>query len=225
MLTQDQLKLSAAQSAVSYVLPLLNHNSVVGVGTGSTVNFFIDELAKHKHAFAAAVSSSNRSTERMSKHGIKVVSLNDVTSLDVYIDGADEVNSDFIMVKGGGGALTQEKIVASVAKSFVCIVDESKLVDKFGKFPLPVEVVPLARNAVARELKKLGGTPVWREGFITDNNGHILDVANLNSNSEIALQLESRINNIPGVICCGYFAQNKANVVVISGQQGVKILK
>lgn len=225
MLTQDQLKQNVAHEAVQHVLPLLSPDAVLGVGTGSTVDLFIDALADHKHAFRAAVSSSNRSTERMRQHGIDVIDLNDVESLVAYVDGADEIDSSLAMIKGGGGALTREKIVASLAQQFICIVDETKLVEQLGQFPLPIEVVPMARAAVARHIAGLGGRPVWREGFVTDNGGHILDVAGLRADTERARQLENHINNIPGVICCGFFALEPAHVALIATQQGVNVLQ
>lgn len=225
MQKQDQLKQKASEQAINYILPLLNQDTVIGVGTGSTVNFFIDMLALHKHKFMAAVSSSERSTQRMLQHGIKVIDLNEVHQIAVYVDGADEINPDLIMIKGGGGALTREKIVASVAQKFVCIADDSKLVKTLGKFPLPVEVIPLARNAVARRLQQLGGTPEWREGYVTDNGGHILDVAGLAVSSEQAINLETSINSMPGVISCGFFALNPASVAIIAGAQGVQVLE
>lgn len=225
MLTQDELKQAVAREAVSHILPLLNHDAVIGVGTGSTVDLFIDELAPHKDRFRAAVSSSNRSTERMRQHGIQVIDLNEVESLIAYVDGADEIDAGLAMIKGGGGALTREKIVASLAKQFVCIVDESKLVKQLGRFPLPIEVLPMARMAVARRLVQMGGRPVWREGFVTDNGGHILDVEGLSVNTEQARELESRINNIPGVVCCGFFALDPADVALVANQHGVSILQ
>lgn len=225
MLTQDELKKQVAQEAVQHILPLLNPEAVIGVGTGSTVDFFIDELARHKAHFRATVSSSNRSTERMRQHDIDVIDLNDVESLVAYVDGADEIDAGLAMIKGGGGALTREKIVASLARQFVCIVDESKLVSKLGQFPLPVEVLPMARSAVARRLTQMGGRPVWREGFVTDNGGHILDVEGLKVDTAQARELESRINDIPGVVCCGFFALAPADVALVATQHGVNVLK
>lgn len=225
MLTQDDLKQSVAQEAVRHVLPLMDRDGVIGVGTGSTVDFFIDELARHKESFRAAVSSSHRSTERMRQHGIHVIDLNEVESLVAYVDGADEIDRNLAMIKGGGGALTREKIVASLAQQFVCIVDESKLVTRLGRFPLPIEVLPMARNAVARMLAALGGHPVWREGFVTDNGGHILDVEGLCVNTRQAQELETRINDIPGVVCCGFFALAPAHVALVATQQGVNRLQ
>lgn len=225
MLTQDELKKRVAQEAVQHILPLLNPEAVIGVGTGSTVDFFIDELARHKAHFRATVSSSNRSTERMRQHDIDVIDLNDVESLVAYVDGADEIDAGLAMIKGGGGALTREKIVASLARQFVCIVDESKLVSKLGQFPLPVEVLPMARSAVARRLTQMGGRPVWREGFVTDNGGHILDVEGLKVDTVQARELEARINDIPGVVCCGFFALAPADIALVATQHGVNVLK
>lgn len=220
MLTQDELKRQVAASAVEYVLGCLQADSVLGVGTGSTVDCFIDAIAVHRDRFRAAVSSSERSTQRMQALGIPVLDLNDVAGLPVYVDGADEIDQGLNMLKGGGGALTREKIVASVARRFVCIVDESKLVDTLGTFPLPVEVIPMAREAVARRLVELGGRPVLRPDFITDNGCQILDVAGLRITSPAGL--ESRINDIPGVVSCGLFALAGADLALVSSQQGVR---
>lgn len=225
MLTQDELKENVAREAVRHVLPMLAHDAVIGVGTGSTVDLFIDALAAHKDHFRAAVSSSNRSTDRMRQHGIDVIDLNEVESLVAYVDGADEIDASLAMIKGGGGALTREKIVASLAQQFVCIVDESKLVSRLGQFPLPVEVLPMARKAVARRLAQMGGRPVWREGVITDNGGHILDVVGLSVDTAQARELETRINDIPGVVCCGFFALEPAHVALVATQEGVNVLQ
>lgn len=219
MLTQQELKHNVADAAVQHLLPTLHQNLIIGVGTGSTVDVFIDLLAPHRGLFKGAVSSSERSSARMRAHGITVIDLNEVTSMPVYVDGADEIDHSLNMIKGGGGALTREKIVASVAQQFVCIVDESKWVAKLGGFPLPVEVVPMAALAVARQLQQWGGTPTLRAGFVTDNGCHILDVAGLNINEPS--QLESRINDIPGVLTCGLFALSGANIALVSTQQGV----
>lgn len=223
MLTQQELKQNAAQAAVDYILPMLRPDVIVGVGTGSTADLFIDGLAMHKERFRGAVSSSDRSSARLSALGVRVFDLNDVQTMPVYVDGADEIDAGLHMIKGGGGALTREKIVASVAERFVCIVDESKLVQKLGRFPLPVEVIPMARAAVARELVRLGGQPVLREGFVTDNGCEILDVAGL----AIAQpeQLEAAINNIPGVVTCGLFAIAGADIALMSAQDGVRELR
>ena len=220
MLSQQELKQSVAREAVQYILPMLDPQAVVGVGTGSTVDLFIDALAAHKGSFRAAVSSSERSSARMAALGIPVLDLNQVQSLPVYVDGADEIDNGLNMIKGGGGALTREKIVASVAEKFVCIVDESKLVTTLGAFPLPVEVIPMAREAVARRLALLGGTPVQRTGFVTDNGCQILDVSGLSIDRPA--ELEAQINNIPGVVTCGLFAISGATVALVSTQNGVR---
>lgn len=223
MLSQQQLKQEVAHAAVEYVLPLLQPNVIIGVGTGSTANFFIDALAVHKGRFRGAVSSSDRSSARLAALGVQVFDLNDVQSMPVYVDGADEIDAGLHMVKGGGGALTREKIVASVAEQFVCIVDESKLVKQLGRFPLPVEVIPMAVNAVAREFIRLGARPVLREGFITDNGCPVLDVAGLAIADPV--QFESRVNNMPGVVTCGLFAISGADIALMSTQDGVKQLR
>ena len=222
-MNQDELKQAVGQAAVDYIKPHLDEDSIVGVGTGSTANCFIDALAAVKHLFDGAVASSEASAERLKSHGIPVYDLNSVDGMDFYIDGADEINEHLEMIKGGGAALTREKIVAAVAKKFVCVADESKMVGMMGTFPLPVEVIPMARSHVARELVKLGGDPVWREGVITDNGGQILDVHNLKIQSP--MQLESDINQITGVITNGLFAQRGADVLLLGTQDGVKTLK
>ncbi|TEA78394.1 ribose-5-phosphate isomerase RpiA [Allopusillimonas ginsengisoli] len=219
MLTQTDLKRNVADAAVQFILPLLAPGVVLGVGTGSTVDLFIDALAPHKANFRGAASSSERSAARMREHGIEVFDLNEVGTMPVYVDGADEIDRSLNMIKGGGGALTREKIVASVAERFVCIVDESKVVDQLGGFPLPVEVIPMARTSVARRLAALGGQPVLRDGFITDNGCEILDVSGLAIPDPAAL--EASINNIPGVVCCGLFALAGADIALVSGQGGV----
>lgn len=215
MTSQDELKKAAAIEAMKYV----EEDTVVGVGTGSTVNFFIDELAKIKHKIEGAVASSIATEERLKSLGIPVCNLNDVNNLLVYVDGADEFNDYLYLTKGGGGALTREKIVASVAKKFVCIVDESKHVDILGKFPLPVEVVPMARSYVARQLVTMGGDPEYREGLITDNGNVILDVRNLNILDPI--EMEKEINHIPGVVSNGIFAKRAADLVLMATPNGV----
>ncbi|MAE35811.1 MAG: ribose 5-phosphate isomerase A [Oceanospirillaceae bacterium] len=222
-MNQDELKQAVGQAAVDHIKPHLDEDSIVGVGTGSTANCFIDALAAVKHLFDGAVASSEASAERLKSHGIPVYDLNSVDGMDFYIDGADEINEHLEMIKGGGAALTREKIVAAVAKKFVCVADESKMVGMMGTFPLPVEVIPMARSHVARELVKLGGDPVWREGVITDNGGQILDVHNLKIQSP--MQLESDINQITGVITNGLFAQRGADVLLLGTQDGVKTLK
>lgn len=217
-MSQDDLKRAAAQAAIGYV----PNDAVVGVGTGSTVNFFIDELAKIKGRIDAAVSSSEASAARLKAAGIRVVDLNSVDEIPVYVDGADELTQHLAMIKGGGGALTREKIVAAVAKRFVCIADRSKLVDVLGRFPLPVEVIPMARSYVARQLVKLGGQPVWRQGFVTDNGNLILDVRNLSILDPVALEAE--INQITGVVTNGLFARRGADVLLLAAEGGVQTI-
>ncbi len=214
-MNQDQLKQAVAAAAVKFVQP----GQVLGVGTGSTVDFFIDALAASGLAVPAAVSSSERSTRRLQAHGFKVVDLNEVESISVYVDGADEIDAGFSMIKGGGGALTREKIVAAVARQFVCIADGSKLVDTLGRFPLPVEVIPMASAYVARELTKLGGTPRQRD-FVTDNGNLILDVHGLAITDPVGL--EARINQIVGVVACGLFAARGADVLLLGTAEGVR---
>jgi ribose 5-phosphate isomerase A len=218
-MTQDDKKKAAAYAALEYV----EKDTIVGVGTGSTVNYFIDALATMKNSIVGAVSSSDASTAKLKGHGIEVFDLNEVSELSVYVDGADEINPYNHMIKGGGAALTREKIVAAVAVKFICIVDDTKNVDILGDFPLPVEVIPMARSYVARELVKLGGDPVYREGVITDNGNVILDVHNL----KIAepLTLENQINSIVGVVTNGLFANRAADVVLVGAEDGVKTLK
>lgn len=222
-MTQDDLKKAVAVAAVEYILPLLEEDTIVGVGTGSTANMFIDELAKHKQLFDGTVASSEASAERLKGHGIPVYDLNAVNSIRVYVDGADESNNHLHLIKGGGAALTREKIVAAVSEEFVCIADESKLVKVLGDFPLPVEVIPMARSYVARELVKLGGDPVYREGVVTDNGNSILDVYNMQIVDPV--KLESQINEIVGVVTNGLFAARPANVLLLGTQSGVKTLK
>lgn len=212
---QNAKKQAVGRAAIKYVEP----DTIIGVGTGSTVNYFIDALADIKHQIAGAVSSSVASTERLKALGIEVFELNNVDSLSIYVDGADEVTEHKHMIKGGGAALTQEKIVAAVAKTFVCIVDNSKEVGVLGKFPLPVEVIPMARSYVARELVKLGGDPVYREGVVTDNGNVILDVHNLKILNPV--ELEKSINNIPGVVTNGIFGQRGADIVLVATDDGV----
>ncbi|QUX93493.1 ribose 5-phosphate isomerase A [Marinomonas sp. A3A] len=222
-MTQDELKQAVAEAAVAYILPMLEADTIVGVGTGSTANLFIDELAKHKGLFDGTVASSEASTERLKKHGIPVYDLNSVDSIRVYVDGADESNDNLHLIKGGGAALTREKIVAACSDEFVCIADESKLVKILGDFPLPVEIIPMARGHVARELVKLGGDPVYREGVVTDNGNHILDVYNLEILDPIAL--EKSIDGIVGVVTNGLFAKRSADILLLATKDGVKTLK
>jgi len=217
-MTADEMKKVAAQAALEYI-----DGGIVGVGTGSTVNHFIDFLAGIKHKIDGAVSSSEVSTARMKAHGIQVLDLNAAGELDIYVDGADESNHRLHLIKGGGGALTREKIVAAASRKFVCIADESKLVDVLGKFPLPVEVIPMARSYVARELVKLGGTPVWRDGFTTDNGNVILDVHNLEIQDPVAL--EQQINNIVGVVTVGIFGMRPADVLILGTPNGPRTVK
>jgi len=217
-MTQDELKRQAAEAALSYV-----EGGVIGVGTGSTVNHFIDFLATVKGKIDGAVSSSDASTARMQQHGIPVLDLNAVGDLSIYVDGADESNHKLHLIKGGGGALTREKIVAAASAQFVCIADQSKLVDTLGAFPLPVEVIPMARSYVARQLVKLGGTPVWREGFVTDNGNLILDVEQLQITDPVGL--EQTINNIAGVVTVGIFALRPADVLILGAEGGARTLR
>jgi len=217
-MNQDTKKQRAAMAALEY----LGDGAVVGVGTGSTVNFFIDGLAAARGRIAGAVSSSIASTRRLEAHGIPVLDLNDAGELELYVDGADEATRSLHLIKGGGGALTREKIVAAASRRFVCIVDEQKLVEQLGRFPLPVEVIPMARNHVARELTRLGGEPVWREGLVTDNGNHILDVRRLSIPDPVAL--EGEINQIAGVVTVGLFARRPADVLLVGTAEGVVTL-
>ena len=218
-MTQDEMKQAVAREAIRYV----EDDAIVGVGTGSTANFFIDELARIKHRIKGAVASSTKTAERLKAHGIFVEELNNVAELPVYIDGADEVTEHGAMIKGGGGALTREKIVAAVARKFVCIADGSTLVGVLGRFPLPVEVIPMARSYVARRLVLLGGHPEWRMGFTTDNGNVILDVHALTIEDPVAL--EARIRGIVGVVTVGLFAARGADVILLGTEQGVRTLK
>lgn len=221
-MTQDELKQAVARAAIDYITPKLQADSIIGVGTGSTANFFIDYLADIKHLFAGAVASSDASAARLKKLGIEVLDCNSVTELVVYVDGADESNAYLHLIKGGGAALTREKIVRAISKEFVCIADESKWVDVLGKFPLPVEVIPMARSQVARELVRLGGAPVYREGVVTDNGNVILDVHNLEIIDPKGL--ETAINQITGVVTNGLFAIKPADVLLLGTTEGVKTI-
>lgn len=214
----DELKKQVAEAAIQYV----RNCRILGIGTGSTVNYFIDLLAPIKQQFEGAVSSSEASTKKLLALGIPVVDLNSVGTLDVYIDGADEINSNLQLIKGGGGALTREKIIAAASQSFICIADQSKLVPYLGKFPLPIEVIPMARSYVARELTSLGGQPVWREDFITDNGNVILDVHQLDIMEPS--KLERIVNDIAGVVTCGLFAKRSADVVLLASKNGIQTL-
>jgi ribose 5-phosphate isomerase A len=215
---QQAKKLLAAKAALDYVLP----GSVVGVGTGSTVNEFIDLMPSISDRIEAVVSSSRQSTERMEDLGIEVATLNSTGDVDVYIDGADEATKHMHLVKGGGGALTREKIVAGAARKFVCIIDDTKQVGMLGGFPLPIEVIPMAQSFVARKMVKMRGQPIWREGFVTDNGNHILDVHNLQITNP--LELETRINQLPGVVTVGIFAHRPADVLIVASDSGVRIM-
>ncbi|MCO7263783.1 ribose-5-phosphate isomerase RpiA [Dickeya zeae] len=218
-MTQDELKKAVGWAALDYVRP----GTIVGVGTGSTAAHFIDALGSIKHQIEGAVSSSDVSTAKLKSLGIPVFDCNDVDVLDVYVDGADEINPHMQMIKGGGAALTREKIVAAIARQFVCIVDASKQVDVLGRFPLPVEVIPMARAYVARELVKLGGQPVYRDGVITDNGNIILDVHNMDLSDAVAM--ENRINNLAGVVTVGLFANRGADVALVGTADGVKTVR
>lgn len=217
-MTQDELKKAVAREAIRYIV----EGAVIGVGSGSTANCFIDELGKVKHRIAGAVASSEGTAQRLKGHGVRLFDLNELEDLPVYVDGADEIDEGFAMIKGGGGALTREKIVAAVAKRFVCIADESKLVQVLGSFPLPVEVIPMAQAHVSRKLRQLGGTPVPRQGFTTDNGNLILDVHNLMI-TEPAM-LEAELNNVPGVVTNGLFALRGADVLLLGTQEGVRTM-
>ncbi len=214
-MTADELKKQAAWAALEYI-----EDGIVGVGTGSTVNHFIDALATIKGRIDGAVSSSIVSEQRLKDHGIPVLDLNEVGDIAIYVDGADESNHNLQLIKGGGGALTREKIIAAASEKYVCIADESKLVDVLGKFPLPVEVIPMARSYVAREIVKLGGQPVYREGFITDNSNVILDVHGWDIMEPI--ELEKTLNNIVGVVTNGLFAMRPADVLLLGSEDGTK---
>lgn len=218
MANLEPLKKQAALAALEYV----DEKMVIGIGTGSTTNYFIDALANANKQVEAAVASSIASAKRLKAIGIPCIELNCVTQLDLYVDGADQINGIMQLIKGGGGALTREKIIAQAARRFICIADYTKREGIFGDFPLPVEVIPMARSMVAREIVKLGGNPVYREDFTTDNGNIILDIHNMHINEPI--QLEQKINNIPGVVCNGLFAMRPADIVLIADQEGVKKL-
>ncbi len=218
-MSAEQLKRAAAEAAIQYVEP----GTTIGIGTGSTANHFIDLLAEENIDIEAAVASSEASTERLKKHRIPLTDLNAAGSLPLYVDGTDEANRFLQLIKGGGGALTREKIVAAASKKFVCIADASKKVDILGKFPLPVEVIPMARSYVARQLLRLEGNPVLREGFTTDNGNLILDVHNLRIKEPIAL--EKKINNIAGVVTVGLFAMRPADILILANPDGIEIIE
>ena len=218
-MTQDEKKKQVAEAALAYV----EDDSIVGVGTGSTVNFFIDCLASIKHRIDGAVSSSDATEALLKQHNIPVLNLNSANDIPVYIDGADEATKHLHLIKGGGGALTREKIVAAASKKFVCIIDETKMVDVLGAFPLPVEVIPMAQSYIAREITKLGGQPILREGFTTDNGNIILDVHNLSIIKPV--ELEQELNQLTGVVTNGLFAQRPADILLVASDNGVQILE
>lgn len=215
-MTQDEQKRAVAAAAIQHI-PV---GSIVGVGTGSTANYFIDELAKIKHKIEGAVASSDATAQRLKSHGIEVLDLNNVTDIPVYVDGADEITQHLHMIKGGGGALTREKIVAAVARKFICITDQTKLVDVLGNFPLPIEVIPMARSYVAREIVLLGGHPALRQGFTTDNGNVILDVHGMQIMNPV--ELETKLNQITGIVTNGLFARRGANLLLLGTNEGVK---
>lgn len=219
-MTQDDYKRAAARAALELVEPRLEPDMVLGIGTGSTANHFIDLLSPLRDAFAGGVASSEASARRLRERGIEVLDLNVTGPIEVYVDGADEANPRLELIKGGGGALTREKIVAQAARQFICIADDSKLVERLGRFPLPVEVLPMARSLVGRELVALGGDPVYRQGVVTDSGNIILDVHNLDI--PVPRQMEERINQIPGVVSNGLFALRPADVLILSGAGGVE---
>lgn len=221
-MNQDELKQQVANAAINYVMPKLRAEDILGVGTGSTANHFIAMLDKHQSRFKGAVASSEESAKRLRALNILVFDLNEVENIRIYVDGADETNAQFQLIKGGGAALTREKIVTAASDEFVCIADESKWVSTLGAFPLPVEVIPMARNYVARELSKLGGRPVYREGILTDNHCDILDVHDLNISDPC--KLESSINQITGVVTNGLFALRPANLLLLGTSDGVRII-
>lgn len=216
MASQDEMKQAVAKAAMAFV----EDDVQIGVGTGSTANYFIDELASVKARIDGAVASSEATAERLRSHGIPILELNAVSRLAIYVDGADEATRHRHLIKGGGGALTREKIVAQASEKFICIIDETKVVGMLGEFPLPVEVIPMARSFVAREMVKLGGTPEWRQDFVTDNGNYILDVRHLKISQPV--ELEQRINQIPGVVTNGLFARRPADVLLIGTKSGVK---
>lgn len=222
-MTQDELKQAVAKAAVDYIAPRLDSRSIVGVGTGSTANYFIDYLADYQNDFDGAVASSEATAERLKSHGIPVYDLNAVGEIEFYVDGADETNQRLELIKGGGGALTREKIVAAVAKTFICIADDSKKVDILGDFPLPVEVIPMARSHVGREIVKLGGDPAYRDGFTTDNGNIIIDIHNLDISRPIVM--EEKLNNVVGIVTNGLFARRPADLLLLGTSEGVKTIE
>lgn len=221
-MNQDELKKAVAQAALDHIRPHLDQDSIIGVGTGSTANCFIDLLAQVRNDFDGAVASSEATAERLKSHGIPVYDLNSVSDLEFYVDGADETNENLELIKGGGGALTREKIVAAVAKTFICIADESKMVGILGDFPLPVEVLPMARSHVGRQIVQLGGDPVYREGFTTDNGNIILDIYNMDISRPI--QVEEKLNNVVGIVTNGLFARRPADLLLLGTRDGVRTI-
>ena len=217
-MTQDEMKIAAAEAAMTYVEP----GMIVGVGTGSTANHFIDALARMKHDIEGTVASSIATEERLKSHGVRVMELNNAGQLSLYVDGADESDKHLNLIKGGGGALTREKIVAGASDKFICIADSTKLVDVMGKFPLPVEVIPMARSFVAREIVKMGGIPILREGFTTDNGNIILDVKGLEILEPV--KMEDTFNRIAGVVTVGLFARRSADVLILGTAEGAEII-
>ncbi len=221
-MTTDELKKQTAEAAMRYVEPRLERDTVLGIGTGSTVNHFIDALGDLRSSIDAAVSSSEESSRRLKALGISVIDLNSAGSVNFYVDGADEANRHLQLIKGGGGALTREKIIAAVAKEFICIADESKLVPVLGKFPLPVEVIPMARSHVARQITAMGGIPVYRDGFMTDNGNRILDVHNLDLRDP--RKVETQLDQVTGVVSNGLFVRRAADRLLLAGAQGIRTL-
>jgi len=222
-MNQDEKKQKAAKAAFDLVFPSLHEDSVLGIGTGSTTNFFIEELNKSSAQIKGAICSSNASRENLKESGIEVLELNDVHGIDIYIDGADEFNSRFELIKGGGGALTREKILANSSKHFICIVDDSKYVQLLGEFPLAIEVLEVARSAISREMMRMGGKPVYRANFRTDNGNQIIDVSNLKI--EVPFEMEAAINNIPGVVENGIFANRTPDIILKSTESGIEEIK
>jgi ribose 5-phosphate isomerase A len=222
-MNQDEKKQKAAKAAFDLVFPSLHEDSVLGIGTGSTTNFFIEELNKSNAHIKGAICSSNASKQNLKESGIEVLELNDVHGIDIYIDGADEFNSRFELIKGGGGALTREKILANSSKHFICIVDDSKHVQLLGEFPLAIEVLEVARSAVSREMMRMGGRPVYRTNFRTDNGNQIIDVSNLKI--EVPFEMEAAINNIPGVVENGIFANRTPDIILKATESGIEEIK
>ena len=222
--TQNLLKKAVAEAALDYVLNKVSSDSIIGIGTGSTTNFFIDLLGPHKNKFQGVVASSVTSANKLESYGIEIFDLNSVHEIEVYVDGADEVNQKLELLKGGGGALTREKITAAVATEFLCMVDDTKLVASLGKFPLPIEVIPMARSYVARKILEIGGDPVYRQGFVTDNGNNILDIHHLHPIIS-AQEVEEKINHIAGVVANGIFSIRHADIVLAGTADGIKIIK